>query len=65
MADKDPIRVGILFSENGVTSTIGLSQLQGALLGVDEINEAEGIDGRELVAVRYDPQSKPSGYAEL
>ena len=65
MADKDPIRVGILFSETGVTSTIGLSQLQGALLGIDEINEAGGIDGRELMAVRYDPQSTPSRYAEL
>ena len=65
MADKDPIRVGILYSETGVTSTIGLSQLQGALLGIDEINEAGGIDGREVVAVRYDPQSTPSRYAEL
>ena len=65
VADKDPIRVGILYSETGVTSTIGLSQLQGALLGIDEINEAGGIDGRELVAVRYDPQSTPSRYAAL
>jgi branched-chain amino acid transport system substrate-binding protein len=65
VADKDPIRVGILYSETGVTSTIGLSQLQGALLGIDEINEAGGIDGRELLAVRYDPQSTPSRYAEL
>jgi branched-chain amino acid transport system substrate-binding protein len=65
VADKDPIRVGILYSETGVTSTIGLSQLQGALLGIQEINEAGGIDGRELVAVRYDPQSTPSRYAEL
>jgi branched-chain amino acid transport system substrate-binding protein len=65
MADKGPIRVGILYSETGVTSTIGLSQLQGALLGISEINEAGGIDGRELVAVRYDPQSTPSRYAEL
>ena len=65
MADKDPIRVGILYSETGVTSTIGLSQLQGALLGIQEINEAGGVDGREVVAVRYDPQSTPSRYAEL
>jgi branched-chain amino acid transport system substrate-binding protein len=65
MADKGPIRVGILYSETGVTSTIGLSQLQGALLGISEINEAGGIGGRELVAVRYDPQSTPSRYAEL
>jgi len=65
MADKDPIRVGILYSETGVTSTIGLSQLQGALLGIEEINAAGGIDGRELVAVRHDPQSNPARYAQL
>lgn len=65
MSDKDPIRVGILYSETGVTSTIGLSQLQGALLGIDEINEAGGIDGREVLPVRYDPQSNPVRYAQL
>ncbi len=65
MSDKSPIRVGILYSETGVTSTIGLSQLQGALLGIEEINEAGGIDGREIVPVRYDPQSTPARYAQL
>ncbi len=65
MADHNPIRVGILYSETGVTSTIGLSQLQGALLGIREINEAGGIDGREIVPVCYDPQSTPVRYAEL
>ncbi|QNK70476.1 transporter substrate-binding domain-containing protein [Variovorax sp. PAMC26660] len=65
MADKDPIRVGILYSETGVTSTIGLSQLQGALLAIEEINEAGGVDGREIVAVRHDPQSNPARYAQL
>ena len=65
MADKDPIRVGILYSETGVTSTIGLSQLQGALLAIQEINEAGGVDGREIVPVRHDPQSTPARYAEL
>ena len=65
MADKDPVRVGILYSETGVTSTIGLSQLQGALLAIQEINEAGGVDGREIVPVRYDPRSIPTRYAEL
>lgn len=65
MSDKDPIRVGILYSETGATSIIGLSQLQGALLGIDEINETGGIDGREIIPVRYDPQSNPACYAQL
>lgn len=39
--------------------------MQGALLAVDEINEAGGIHGREIVPVRYDAQSSPSDYAIL
>lgn len=65
MREREPVRVGILFSETGVTSTIGLSQLHGALLAIDEINEAGGINGRELVPVQYDPQSNPLRYAQL
>lgn len=61
----DPIRVGVLFSTTGVTSTIGRSQLQGTLLAIDEINAAGGILGRELVPVVYDTQSTPAVYAEL
>jgi branched-chain amino acid transport system substrate-binding protein len=65
VANKDPVRVGVLFSETGVTSTIGRSQLQGTLLAIDEVNEAGGIHGREVVPVRYDPQSDPAIYAAL
>jgi branched-chain amino acid transport system substrate-binding protein len=65
MVDRDPVRVGVLFSHTGVTSTIGLSQLHGALLAIDEINEAGGINGRELVPVQYDAQSNPQRYAQL
>lgn len=65
MANRDPIRVGVLFSQSGVTSTIGRSQLQGTLLAVDEINEAGGIDGREIVPISYDACSSPAMYAGL
>jgi len=65
VANKDPIRVGVLFSETGVTSTIGHSQLQGTLLAIGEINEAGGVDGREIVPVCYDARSSPEIYAAL
>lgn len=65
MANKDPIRVGVLFSETGVTSTIGHSQRQGTLLAIGEINEDGGIDGREIVPVCYDACSSPANYAAL
>lgn len=65
MSNKDPVKIGLLFSDSGATSTIGRSQLQGALLAVNDINKQGGIDGRELLPVRYDAQSDPAMYARL
>ena len=65
MAQSDPIKVGVLFSETGVTSSIGKTQLLGTLFALAEINEAGGIDGREIVPVQYDPQSDPALYRVL
>ncbi len=65
MANVDPVKVGVLFSETGTTSTIGLSQLKGTLLAIEEVNEAGGINGRELVPVCLDPQSNPLVYTQL
>ena len=65
MANRDPIRVGVLFSDTGVTSTIGHSQCQGTLLAIDEINEAGGIDGREIIPLCCDARSSPTVYASL
>lgn len=38
------------------------TQLRGTLLAIDEINEAGGINGRELVPVAYDPASEASAF---
>jgi branched-chain amino acid transport system substrate-binding protein len=57
--------VGVLYSETGVTSSIESSQLFGTLFAIDQINEAGGINGREIVSVRYDPRSEPAIYAVL
>jgi branched-chain amino acid transport system substrate-binding protein len=65
VANTDPVKIGLLFSKTGTTSTIGTSQLHGALLAVDEVNEAGGVDGREIVPVIYDPESNPELYAVL
>ncbi len=58
-------KVGVLFSQTGVTAVIEKSQLHGALLAMDEINEAGGIDGREIRPVIYDPASVVKAYGEL
>jgi branched-chain amino acid transport system substrate-binding protein len=65
VADTDPIKVGVLYSETGVTSSIESSQRFGTLFAIEQINEAGGVDGREIVPVFYDPQSEPARYAVL
>ena len=62
---NEPIRVGVLFSETGVTSVIEESERMGTLLAIQEINDAGGINGRELQAVSYDPESRPAKFAAL
>ena len=65
VANTDPIKVGVLFSRAGVTSRVEHSQLLGSLFAIREVNEAGGIDGRELVAVHRDPQCVPQNYRYL
>lgn len=65
MAHTDPVKVGVLYSETGVTSSIESSQLFGTLFAIDQINQAGGINGREIVPVRYDPRSEPRVYSQL
>lgn len=60
-----PIRVGVLFSETGVTSVIERSQRLGTWLAVEEVNSAGGVNGREIELVAYDPQSRPSRFQSL
>lgn len=63
--NNDPVRIGLLFSETGVTSELESSQLYGALFAIHEINSLGGLGGRELVGIRYDPQSDNSNYKRL
>ncbi|MPQ94937.1 transporter substrate-binding domain-containing protein [Thioclava sp. JE_KL1] len=57
--DNEPVAVGLLFSQTGVTSVIERTQRQAALLAIEEINNAGGIDGRELLIEDSDPASDP------
>ncbi len=61
----EPWRVGVLFSQSGVTAVIEESQLSGTILAIEEINAAGGISGRELTPIVYDPGSQPSKFARL
>jgi branched-chain amino acid transport system substrate-binding protein len=50
-------RVGVLFSQTGVTSTIERTQLNATLLAIEEINANGGVLGRPIEPVMYDPAS--------
>ena len=58
-------KLGILFSETGVTAVIEQSQKNGALLAIEEVNRRGGVAGRPIVPVSYDPGSIPAEYGRL
>ncbi len=64
-SSRDPIKIGVLLSETGVTAPIECSQQRATRFATEEINEAGGIDGREIELVLCDPASRPARYAEL
>ncbi len=60
---SEPWRVGVLFSRSGVMAVIEETQLRATLLAIDEINQAGGVNGREIVPSIYDPASEPGAFA--
>ena len=65
--NQDCWRVGVLFSQSGVTSAIERTQLNATLLAIEEVNAAGGVLGRRVEPVLYDPASDPKkfrGFAE-
>jgi branched-chain amino acid transport system substrate-binding protein len=55
-------RVGVLFSQTGVTAAIERTQLNATLLGIEEINASGGVLGRLIEPVMYDPASDPKKF---
>jgi branched-chain amino acid transport system substrate-binding protein len=58
-------RVGVLFSETGVTAAIERTQRAATLLAIQQINAAGGVLGRMIEPIAYDPSSTPRRYREL
>src|ERR1700732_5559093 len=64
--DKDaPWRVGVLFSQTGVTAAVEQSQLNAPLRAIEEINSAGGVLDRMIQPVIYDPASDPKKLRSL
>jgi branched-chain amino acid transport system substrate-binding protein len=55
-----PWRVGVLFSQTGVTAAVEQSQLNATLLAIEEINSSGGVLDRMIEPVIYDPASDPN-----
>lgn len=55
-------RVGVLFSETGVTAAVERTQRAATLLAIDQVNAAGGVRGRRIEVVAYDPASSPDKY---
>lgn len=60
-----PIEIGVLYSSTGVTAAVEETQRRAVLLATEEINEAGGVLGRELLPVCVDPTSNPRLYGQL
>src|ERR1700746_1814984 len=69
IAAKAPIQVGYLPALTGPSSSTGIGINRGIQLAVKEINDAGGIDGRQIELITRDTQSAPTkavnGGAEL
>lgn len=59
-ASKDPIKVGILFSESGSTALVEKTMTNACVMAFDEINKAGGINGRKIKYIHEDYASDPA-----
>src|SRR5271169_617032 len=60
-----PWRVGVLFSQTGVTSAIEQCQLNATLMAIEEINSRRGVLDRLIEPLIYDPASDPKQFRAL
>jgi branched-chain amino acid transport system substrate-binding protein len=65
LSEGQPWRIGVLFSQTGVTAVIEETQLRGTIMAIEEVNAAGGVNGRELVPVVYDPASESRNFARF
>jgi len=55
----EPIKIGVIVSETGPGSGIGIENRDGMLMAVDEINSRGGINGRTIELIIVDNESNP------
>jgi urea transport system substrate-binding protein len=64
VAEEDSVKVGILHSLSGTMAMSETSLRDAELLAIEEINEAGGVLGKQIVPVIEDGESEPSVFSE-
>lgn len=57
--------IGLIFSQTGRLANVGTSQFEGAILAIDEINAAGGVNGLPLSPIIRDDGSDPQRFLYL
>lgn len=57
---SDTIKFGMLGAQSGEIAIYGIAVRDGAQLAIDEINEAGGINGKQIELVPYDSEGDPT-----
>jgi branched-chain amino acid transport system substrate-binding protein len=55
----DSYKIGVLVSQTGPASQLGVGELRGARLAADHLNAGGGVDGHKIQIVAIDDQTKP------
>jgi branched-chain amino acid transport system substrate-binding protein len=58
--DAKEIKIGINYELSGAVASYGQSSVEGIEMAIDEINAAGGVNGKKIVAVKYDNKSEPA-----
>jgi len=56
---RESIKIGVILSETGPSSGIGIEERDGMLMAVDEINSRGGINGRPIELIIVNSESNP------
>lgn len=59
-AEGEAIRIGLIASQTGPGSQLGIGEVRGAELAVEQINADGGVNGQRLELITADDQSNPS-----
>ena len=65
MTRNDPVHIGVMFSQTGWTAVTERTMLEATSFAIDEINQAGGINGREMIPVYRDPAGEPAAYQTM